>query len=194
GLEAIDKLAELVQQLGDRCGFERKETLYLASKKSHLAGLRREYELRLRHGFEVQYLEPREIEARFPFTASGAILTAGDAQVDAFRLTNRLLQNAVELGLRVYDRCAVCHVESTDDHVVLTAEGGFTVTARRVVFATGYETQRYLKQDIGTLHSTFALVSEPLTPFPVWPGRCLIWETARPYFYLRTTADDHCER
>ena len=40
------------------------------------------------------------------------------------------------------------------------------------------------------LHSTFAAISEPIDPFPPWPGRCLIWETARPYFYLRTTADN----
>jgi glycine/D-amino acid oxidase-like deaminating enzyme len=26
--------------------------------------------------------------------------------------------------------------------------------------------------------------------FPRWPDQCLIWETARPYVYLRTTADD----
>ena len=24
----------------------------------------------------------------------------------------------------------------------------------------------------------------------LWPERCLIWETAQPYFYLRTTADN----
>ena len=46
-----------------------------------------------------------------------------------------------------------------------------------------------MKQDAGAF-STFAAVSEPLETFPHWPGRCLIWETARPYFYARTTADD----
>ena len=58
------------------------------------------------------------------------------------------------------------------------------------MFATGYESQQYLRRSAGTLHSTFAAVSEPMVPFPPWPGRCLIWETARPYFYLRTTSDD----
>src|SRR5580700_338036 len=37
GLEAIDQIEELVALLGDDCGFERKTSLYLASKKSHVA-------------------------------------------------------------------------------------------------------------------------------------------------------------
>ncbi len=37
--------------------------------------------------------------------------------------------------------------------------------------------------------STYALASEPVAAFPGWWERCLIWETARPYSYMRTTAD-----
>jgi glycine/D-amino acid oxidase-like deaminating enzyme len=58
------------------------------------------------------------------------------------------------------------------------------------VFATGYESQQYLKQNVGVLKSTFALISEPCDSFEGWPDRSLIWESARPYFYLRTTSDN----
>ena len=92
--------------------------------------------------------------------------------------------------MRAYDRTAVSAVERRKGSAVLRTGRGPTVTARRVVFATGYESQRYLRRSAGPLHSTFAAISEPLEPFPPWPDRCLIWETARPYFYLRTTADD----
>jgi glycine/D-amino acid oxidase-like deaminating enzyme len=57
------------------------------------------------------------------------------------------------------------------------------------VFATGYESQRYLKQKIGDLHSTFGTIPEPLERFPTWPDRCVSWATARPYCYLRAIAD-----
>ena len=33
------------------------------------------------------------------------------------------------------------------------------------------------------------MVSEPLRDLWWWPDRCLIWETRRPYLYLRTTAE-----
>lgn len=54
------------------------------------------------------------------------------------------------------------------------------VSARKVVFATGYETQELLKQPGVRLSSTYALVSEPLGQRP-WHEECLIWESARPY-------------
>ena len=57
------------------------------------------------------------------------------------------------------------------------------------VFATGYESQEYLPRRVLRLKSTFALASEPLASFGGWWERCLIWETARPYLYLRTTDD-----
>lgn len=68
--------------------------------------------------------------------------------------------------------------------------GGFRIRGQRIVFATGYESQQYLKQNVGVLKSTFALISEPFDSFEGWPERSLIWESKRPYFYLRTTSDD----
>jgi glycine/D-amino acid oxidase-like deaminating enzyme len=74
--------------------------------------------------------------------------------------------------------------------VILNTDRGFSITAHRIVFATGYESQQYLRHRIGRLHSTFAMVTEPVEPFPHWPERCLIWETARPYCYIRSTPDN----
>jgi glycine/D-amino acid oxidase-like deaminating enzyme len=190
GLEAIDQIEELARLLGDGCGFERKTSLYLASKKSHVAKLRSEFECRRHHGFGVRYLEAEEFKEMFRFGAPGAILSTGDAQIDVFRFTHRLLARSVRKGLRAYDRTTVTRIEQGRGRVVLETNRGAAVRARHVVFATGYESQQYLKTNAGALHSTFAAVSEPMRSFPHWPGRCLIWETARPYFYARTTADD----
>jgi glycine/D-amino acid oxidase-like deaminating enzyme len=190
GLEAVARLKDLVQDLGDECGFVMRESLYLASKKHHVERLRNEYACRKKFGLPVEYLGPDAIEQNFPFSAPAALLSTGAAEVDAFRLTHALLRNAADRGLRVYDRTAVSSVKSEDDRLILKTERGPSVLARRVVFATGYEAQQYLKQNVGTLHSTFAAISEPLGPFPAWPRRSLIWETARPYCYLRTTLDD----
>jgi glycine/D-amino acid oxidase-like deaminating enzyme len=64
-----------------------------------------------------------------------------------------------------------------------------TIGARRVVCAAGYESDQFLDRPAGTLHSTYALASEPLASQAGWPERCLIWETARPYFYARQSED-----
>ena len=190
GLEAIETVERLSIELKDDCGFERKTSLYLASRKSDVTKLRKEYDTRKAFGFHVEYLEAKDIESRASFTAPGAILSYGDAQVDPFRLTHRLIQAAAKQGLRVYDRCEVSKVESSDGGVLLHVNPSSRIRSRRVVFATGYESQKYLKQNVGVLKSTFALISEPLDSFEGWPDRALIWESARPYFYLRTTSDN----
>lgn len=190
GRRAVDLLEEMVRSLDDDCGFERKQTLYLASRQSDLPKLRKEFEVRAAHGFEVEFLEPTQIQERYPFSAPGAILSANDAQIDAYRLTHGLIKRAAKLGLRVYDRSEVHKIKTTKTGMLLETENGFTITAKRTVFATGYESQKYLKQRVGSLHSTYAFISEPLEPLPIWPDRCLIWETARPYLYLRTTSDN----
>ena len=65
GLEAIDQIAEMVRKIGDPCGFERTDSLYIASKRSHVAKLRREYECRRQYGFDVEYLDDKNVMDQF---------------------------------------------------------------------------------------------------------------------------------
>jgi glycine/D-amino acid oxidase-like deaminating enzyme len=39
------------------------------------------------------------------------------------------------------------------------------------------------------LNRTYAITTTPLSSFEKWKEQCLIWETKRPYFYMRTTYD-----
>jgi hypothetical protein len=73
--------------------------------------------------------------------------------------------------------------------VRLKTEEGCTLCAAHLVLATGYESQEFLPRKVALLKSTFAIASEPVSAFPGWWRRCLLWETARPYLYLRTTPD-----
>ena len=94
-------------------------------------------------------------------------------------------------GLRVFDRTAASKIEPGSDGVTLRTTERCVVRARRLVFATGYETQEFLKEKVARLSSTYALASEPVTSLEGWgEDRCLIWEHARPYLYLRTTTDN----
>ena len=78
--------------------------------------------------------------------------------------------------------------EETNSQVVVRTEQS-RITARAAVFATGYDAHEQLKSPPGNLQSTYAVASEPLNGIEGWPDNCLIWETARPYFYARQTDD-----
>lgn len=186
GVRAVDEIEQLS---GSCCGFARRPSLYLISRRGDARQLRREYDLRASQGFDVTWLERAEILRRYGFERDGAILSGGDAEVDPYQLTHRALADAAERGARVYDRTDVERIRPTRSGVRLETNRGAAVKARRLVIAAGYEVARHLKRDRGHLHSTWAMVSEPLRDLSWWPHRCLIWETRRPYLYLRTTAE-----
>jgi glycine/D-amino acid oxidase-like deaminating enzyme len=188
--EAVRGIERLALEDGDSCDFQRKKSLYLASRLRDCRALEEEYTVRRRAGIEVDLLSASDLSQRFSFRRPAALLSHLAGEIDAFRLTHKLIGSALNFGLEVYDRTLITKLDSDKDGVELHTGDGCRIHARKVVFATGYETPEYLDKKIVKLTSTFALASAPLTSFDGWgEERCLIWETARPYFYARTTAD-----
>lgn len=61
--------------------------------------------------------------------------------------------------------------------------------SEKIIFATGYETQE-IKSDRGAvLESSYAIATNPIGDVPLWYEQCLIWETTRPYLYIRSTPE-----
>jgi glycine/D-amino acid oxidase-like deaminating enzyme len=189
-LEAIGKLETLARGCSVDVGFARKKSLYLAKKKHDRKVLREELELRRSIGIQVEWLDEEDIAARFAFRRPAGLLSAEAAQVDAYAFAHALLGDAMKRGLRVFDRTAILDVKAREDGVTLTSAEHCQIEAKRVVFAAGYETRDFLRAKVADLISTFAVASEPMADIPGWgEDRCVIWEHAHPYLYLRTTND-----
>jgi glycine/D-amino acid oxidase-like deaminating enzyme len=189
GLKAIDEIEQLVAEVGESCGFIRRESLYFASSLWHRRTLQRECELRKKFGFDVEFLSRDELREITTIPAAGAIRSHGDAEINPYRLTRSLVRQATEHGVRAHAGTKVLEVRETDQRVELTTETG-TIFADKIVYATGYLTKPFIQtREIGKLRSTYAVISEARPEWPGWPNQCLIWETARPYFYARQTPD-----
>jgi glycine/D-amino acid oxidase-like deaminating enzyme len=183
--------------------FAVRDSLYLANEKRDVAGLKREFELRKTHGFEVNWWTRKRIQAESSLPHHAAIESHGAAEIDAFGFTHGVVKAAAKgkHGLRVFDRMTVTSWKRTDANgrrrgddgngggFVLTTSEGFRVKARKIVVAAGYESLGFFRRKPAKCHSTYALVTEPLEELTGWPGQRLIWETARPYVYARTTGD-----
>jgi glycine/D-amino acid oxidase-like deaminating enzyme len=132
-LEAIDKLDVLVKKLDNDCGFQRKPSLYVASYKSHVPALKREYRERKKQGIPLEWFDQKQIETLYAFSRPAALFSAIGAQVDAYQLTHALFQAAIQQGLQVYDRSEVTQIEYTARRVQLTTAQGIKVKARNLV-------------------------------------------------------------
>lgn len=187
--EAIDKIERLLAKLPGNAGFERKKSVYTASSADDLPALEEEFNARRIAGFEVDFLGEQEIAGRFSFIRPGAIVSTQGGQIDSYQFAHLLLARASEQGARIYDRTLVTDYDTGGGVASVKTESGYTVTGKHLVVATGYDYRKYLPKNVVDLQSSFAIVSEPLTTFEGWWERALLWETARPYLYLRTTAD-----
>lgn len=186
--DALDQLDKLAATLDIDPYFIRRSSLYYASTPEDVQVLQEEYKQLTRFGFPVEYWDEQQVAARFPFRKPAALYTHEDAEVNPFRFAQGVLQSASRLGVRLYEHTEAKHFEFGESVVVCHTSGG-TIRAKKVIFATGYETQE-IKTDRGAvLESSYVIVTHPVGDASLWHEQCLIWETARPYLYIRSTQE-----
>ncbi|HEX6430625.1 MAG TPA: FAD-dependent oxidoreductase [Niastella sp.] len=188
-LKAIDDLEKICGHWPE-VAFTRRPSLQYASYKKDVPTLRKEYELRKQYGIAMQWLDKKAVTNMFGFKKDAAILSRDAAEVKAYSLTHALLHRCLSLGLEVYDHTAITNFQENRQGVELVTDEGKKIKARKLVIACGYESARYIPQKVQTLQSTYAIVSEPCNTNHHWHHNALIWETAHPYLYLRTTEDN----
>jgi glycine/D-amino acid oxidase-like deaminating enzyme len=186
---AIPMLQALAAEVRD-VDFATMDSLYYASKRRHASDLREEYALRKRHGFEVELLARGEVQARFGIDAPAAILSHQAARIDPYRMAYRLLARLHKAGAGVYDRTTVERIETSPRGVVLRTPEGHAVRAKHLVLAAGYANQGWLKQRVAQNRSSYAFITDPIDDALLGALKdTMVWESARPYLYLRSTGD-----
>lgn len=185
--EAIDTIAAITKAL-DFNDFEFKKSLYFAAYKKDVALLKKEYQARKTAGFEVRFLDKDAIQSEFGFAAPAAILSEKGGLTDAYMLTHALLHFEKEKSA-VYDRTNVVKIERKKEGVLLETESNFTISAKKVIYATGYEVTEMIDKKIVDLKSTYAVISEQYENQKLWNRNAMIWNTATPYLYVRPTND-----
>ena len=186
---SIKKIGQISQKIGFD-DFQYRNSLYYAAFKKDITFLKKEFDIRKKHGFDVAYLEENSIKKKFGFSSPGAILSAAGAQTNAYQFTRHLLQYSMKKGLKVYDRTAINKIAHHRNGVSLATDDGCQIKTKKLIYANGYEAVQYIDKKIVDLQSTFACVSEQADrKTSLWKEDVLIWNTADPYLYMRTTDD-----
>jgi glycine/D-amino acid oxidase-like deaminating enzyme len=186
--DAIATIESRYAELLGLADYERRESLYLACDEKSEGALRVELAARRAIGLNVEWLEASELERRFGCRRPGAILSRLAAQMDPLKFTRALLAGCMRHGLAIRARSAVESIEDVDGRMRLAIAGGGAITANDVIVCGGYESLKFLPHEVADLDNTFALVTRPLDD-PAIAAMPLIWESSRPYLYLRGTRD-----
>jgi glycine/D-amino acid oxidase-like deaminating enzyme len=188
--QSIDTLERITRKI-KFIHFQRQESLFFCAYKKDKQMLEAEYAARKKSGFDVQFLNEKDIKKQFGFYATAAILSAQGATTDAYLLTHALLQDSIKSGLDVFDHTEITKIDYTKRSVKLVTSNGILISANKIVNASGYEIMEFIEKKIVKLNSTYAIASEhlPLNILP-WKKKAMLWNTANPYLYMRLTNDN----
>lgn len=188
--DSIDKLEKLAGEIKSDSGFKRKKSLYYASKKKDVAWLKKEFNARKDAGFKVKWLENDEVSKQFGFKNTyGGILSEQGASIDAFKFAHELFKLNVKKGLQIFDKTEMTDVEYFKGYNLITADSGFQIRAKKIIYCIGYESKNLIKEHFVNLKSTYTLVSEIDPKKFKNISNTLVWNTDEPYMYMRTTDD-----
>jgi glycine/D-amino acid oxidase-like deaminating enzyme len=174
--------------IGEAARLVRRDSLYLAGNLLDPAGLEREGRARRAAGLAAAYLTRRALAERYGIRGEAGLLAFGNLAADPVRLADGHLRAALGRGARLYAPAEASAMEAGRDEVVIATAGGPTIRARHAIFCTGYELPEFVTLDRGRVVSTYAFATRP-QPRRLWPTRCMIWEAADPYLYVRDTPD-----
>ena len=190
GESAIFKLEALAQKTAVK-DFAWKKSLYSAVFKKDIDFLKNEFQARKKYGFKVKYLTAHTVLTDFGFNSHGGILSDIAATIDSYLFTHSLLQFNLKRGLRVYDRTLASTIKHNRNSVQIKTANKCSISAKKLVYATGYEVVDFISKPIVKLASTYAIASETLNTLPKFDKKdSVIWNTAKPYLYMRTTKDN----
>lgn len=185
---AVDSVRARIADLGIRCCFRERSSIYLPGNVLDVTDLKREAAARAAVGGRSRFLDGGELRRLTGMEGRGAVLSAGAGELDPVAFTVGLWRRALARGARIHAPTEIVDVDGTRRAVTLTTAGGLAIRAKHVVFATGYEFLKSVRPRGHKVISTWAMATRP-QPRRLWPSRCLIWEAADPYLYLRTTLD-----
>lgn len=187
--QAIADIEKASQGLYKNAEFKRRDSLYSASNEEGIEILHKEFYLLKKHGFNVEMWDRSKIKNHFPFERDYALLVKDDAEINPVLFTYELIKQAAQKGFRVYENTKIIRHLIEENQVTFFSDKGHSIKAKKVIVAAGYETLDFRKHKNLALESTYSIVTEPLD-LSFWYNRTLLWETKRPYIYMRTTEDN----
>ncbi|GGH05332.1 oxidoreductase [Parapedobacter pyrenivorans] len=190
-LQSISDMEKVFDATRVRPDFKRVPSIFLASNRRGLRLLEREYEIRKKHRLPVDFLNNDALFATHRINGYGALKNNEAAQMDCYKAATGLLKHHLANGgLSLFSHTDVMDYQQTRGGYELLTDAGRRVRCKYMVIAAGFEAGKFLPEQVMDLTSTYALISQPVDPAQLWPERSLIWETAKPYFYMRTTPDN----
>ncbi|ERN54589.1 NAD(P)/FAD-dependent oxidoreductase [Alkalihalophilus marmarensis] len=188
--KVINQMESIAGKLTRDISFKRRDSLYCASDEAGVREISEEYALYKKYGFDILHLTEDQIAARYPFKRKSGLYFLNDAEMNPLAFTYGLLEEAVSKGVRVFEHTMIKGKKPTSKEVTVFTDKEYKIIAKQVIVAAGYEGLEFKHEKNTVISSTYSIVTCPVQDLSPWYKQTLLWETARPYIYARTTPDN----
>ena len=185
-LEAMNDLTTINELLLGLNDYRERDTIFYASTKEDEKKVRREYEYLIKYGFPAEYLEHKILQKKYLVDKPCAIRTWHDADVNPYTFIQALTKKNLQQGVVYYENTDI-DLDNIQNNRVFTREG-YQITFEKIILATGYTKIYPVIKEKCLINRTYAFCSEPFEKY-LWKDDVMVWETANPYLYYRTTVD-----
>ena len=189
GLKALDEVKKFIDEYGNKCDYEQKDTLLYTAKDEEKPEIEEEYRVRKDAGLKVKLIKPEDNLYDFDLKL-GVYGEEAGASLNPYDYAHQLIDVSTANGAKIYENTSVDQVIYTKEGVKIITEYGYEVTAKKVILATGYETDAFTNKIFGQKSITYNVVTHPVESFEGWHNTVLIRDNEATYHYLRTTPDN----
>lgn len=187
-LEAMADLKCISKRLSINPEFINRPSIYYASDKEDESKIHKEFNTLQKHGFPCEYWDRETLLNKIGIDKPGAIVTYGDAEVNPYAFANGLFNNFEQNGGHIFEYTEVQNIKEENGLLRISTSSG-DLHSKNVIFTTGYETLPVGERIGADINRSYVIVTNPIDTLPPWYEQALIWESKRPYLYMRTTVD-----
>lgn len=191
--DAARDFIKTIERLNISCDLSKRDSLYYTLDEDRARTLQRELTRRHKAGLSGRWLDHWALVRCSGIHGAGAIRTRGNAQLNPLEACIGFVNAAARRGAGIFERSTIRRIRQITGGVRLYSSQG-TLDAKQVVIATGYAT-RYFRPLVGRfrMRRTYVLATNPIGRLArrrLGLGRVMLWDTERPYHYVRWTTDN----
>lgn len=188
-VDALTEIEHLSNSMQDQADFIRRPSLCFASSKKDAKKLAYEFEALQQHGFKAEFWNDTLVQQVMGFEAPAALKTYHDAEINPLKFAAQLLEQLIKKGVHLFEHTYVNVIEEQNEHIILRSLDKVFLT-KKIIFTTGYHPVPFKKVAGANINRTYAIVTNQIDNLEPWHESALLWETARPYYYVRQTKDN----
>lgn len=188
---AIDNIENIIYNLKQYCDFERKDNIHLCDCKNNCSLLKKEFKLRKKFGFNVEYMTQSDIKKVFSISYPCGIYSKNCATVDPLKLCYALLKSATLKNSKIYENTKGVSCDYYKNSITVNTNTDYHITCKNIVFANDYESLKLIKNShLVSLKTAYSISTNPIIEIEKFHKEHTFNEGYDMSFQIRPTSDN----